>query len=123
MALEKEDIMALIAILQKGLEEEEPKTHKSMSKKTTRQRKSNVTKQKQEKQNINKFLSMPEKDMHKADTAIDKKLAVVPPTDRTRQYNPVSVRCRVCGKEEKINPRYLEAKDRYKCNKCSTSAG
>lgn len=121
MALEKEDIIALIAILQKGLEEDEPKIKKPTSKKTARQRKSNTTKQ--EKQNINKFLSMPEKDMHKADTAIDKKLAVVPPTDRTRQYNPVSVRCRVCGKEEKVNPRYVESKDRYKCNKCSTSSG
>jgi hypothetical protein len=123
MALEKEDIMALIAILQKGLEEDEPKqkAKRTRSQKTTSKRKSSIAKQ--EKQNVNKFLLMPEKDMHKTDIAIDRKLSVVPPTDRTRQYNPVSVKCRVCGKEEKVNPRYLDSKDRYKCNKCSTSAG
>ena len=72
----------------------------------------------------NKFLDMPEKDMHKSDTAIDKKLSTSPPTPRNRKFTPVKVRCRICGKEEEVNPSIVpEPMDRYKCNNCSTSAG
>lgn len=76
------------------------------------------------KKSSNKFLSMPEMRMHKDDCAIDKKLAKSPPTPRTRQYEPVKVKCRSCGKEEKVNPNIIpESTDRYKCNKCSGMAG
>lgn len=72
----------------------------------------------------NKFLSMPEMHMHKSDTKIDKKLAQQPPTPRNRQFNYVDVTCRLCGKKEKVNPVILpDSADRFKCNKCSTSAG
>ncbi len=72
----------------------------------------------------NKFLDMPERNMHKSDSAIDKKLCINPPTPRNRKFSAVKVRCRICGKEEKVNPAIVpEPADRYKCNKCSTSAG
>ena len=72
----------------------------------------------------NKFLDMPEFSMHKADSIIDKQLSVQPPTPRTRKFTPIKVRCRVCGKEEEINPSLLASeKERYKCNKCSAIAG
>jgi hypothetical protein len=76
------------------------------------------------KKSKNKFLEMAEKDMHKSDSAIDKKLSVSPPTPRNRKFIPLEVRCRSCGKMEKVNPAMVpESKDRYKCNKCSSSAG
>jgi lysyl-tRNA synthetase class I len=72
----------------------------------------------------NKFLDMPEKNMHKEDSAIDKRLNVHPPTLRNRKFIPVEVTCRSCGKKEKVNPAIVpESTDRYKCNKCSSSAG
>lgn len=71
----------------------------------------------------NKFDTMPESKMHKDDTAIDKKLIVSPPTQRNRSYQPVSARCRVCGRVESINPSLVESADRYKCNRCAASAG
>ena len=75
-------------------------------------------------EHINKFDNMPEAQMHKSDSIIDKKLSVHPPSPRTRQFEPIDVRCRSCGKIEKINPVLLpDSTDRYKCNKCSTSPG
>lgn len=72
----------------------------------------------------NKFLEMPEMAMHKSDTEIDKKLCKHPPTKRNREYEPIKVMCRVCGKNESINPAILpDSSDRYKCNKCSSSNG
>lgn len=80
--------------------------------------------EKQAETRPNKFLDMPEFSMHKNDSIIDQKLNVRPPTPRTRQFNPVAVKCRVCGKEETINPSLLSTeKSRYKCNKCSAIAG
>lgn len=72
----------------------------------------------------NKFLDMPERNMHKSDTAIDKKLSINPPTPRNRKFNSANVKCRICGKQEKVSPSIVpEPADRYKCNNCSTSAG
>lgn len=72
----------------------------------------------------NKFVDMPEMNMHKDDIAIDKKLAKHPPVSRNRDFEMISVICRVCGKKETISPALLfDAPDRYKCNNCSTSAG
>lgn len=71
----------------------------------------------------NKFLSMPEMNMHKEDTELDKKLAKHAPVARVREYDPVTVLCRVCGKKETISPSLIESVSRYKCNKCSSSAG
>ena len=71
----------------------------------------------------NKFDAMPEARMHKEDTSIDKKLIVSPPTQRSRTYQPVKARCRVCGRVESVNPSLVDSADRYKCNRCSASAG
>lgn len=119
MALEKEDIMALIAILQKGLTDEDSDVEYEEPKK---QKKSKGRAKKEE--TINKFDSMPEKNMHKQDTIIDKKLwGDNKPTERTRSFQTVSVRCRICGKSEDINPSLIDSVERYKCNKCATVSG
>jgi SUMO ligase MMS21 Smc5/6 complex component len=73
---------------------------------------------------VNKFVDMPEKNMHKEDIEIDKKLKIQPPVPRTRKFIAVDVTCRVCGKKEKVSPALLtEGATRYKCNKCCSSAG
>lgn len=72
----------------------------------------------------NKFLSMPERNLHKEDVQIDKMLQKVPPVSRNRKTSFLDVCCRVCGKKEKISASLLfEAIDRYKCNKCSINPG
>jgi len=122
MALEKEDIMALIAILQKGLEDgDEPAPKAKKRKASTRKTKTQKT---QQEIRENKFDSMPERNMHKKDTIIDKKLwENLPVSDRTRQFQTVEVKCRSCGKTESVNPVLVDSVERYKCNRCSTSAG
>jgi len=75
-------------------------------------------------QSGNKFEKMSEFHMHKDDKLIDEKLAKHPPVARTREYEPISVKCRVCGKTENINPALVhDSPSRYKCNNCSTNAG
>jgi hypothetical protein len=75
-------------------------------------------------QSGNKFEKMSEFNMHKDDKLIDEKLAKHPPVARTREYEPISVKCRVCGKTENINPALVhDSPSRYKCNNCSTNAG
>jgi len=76
-----------------------------------------------EKVHQNKFLSMPEINMHKEDRELDQKLAKHAPVARARDYEPVTVICRLCGKKERISPALVESSSRYKCNKCSSSAG
>lgn len=72
----------------------------------------------------NKFDDMPERRMHKEDIAIDKKLATQPPVPRARKFTLVKVSCRVCGKKEEVNPVLItDSIDRYKCNRCSGTAG
>jgi len=71
----------------------------------------------------NKFDKMPERNSHKADVEIDKKLIKYPPTERSRHFQYIEVKCRCCGKTEKVSPALVMEKDRYKCNKCSISAG
>lgn len=72
----------------------------------------------------NKFAKMPEFSMHKEDASIDKKLAKHPPVSRMREFDPVEVTCRVCGKTEIVTPGLVfEGAARYKCNNCSTQAG
>lgn len=117
-------IEQLIQILQDLLPKEdkendqEPDEEEESKIKTKSIRSDKISKRK------NKFLDMPEKDMHKADVAIDKKLSNGQPTPRNRKFRPVDVICRTCGKKEKVNPAIVpEPKDRYKCNKCSTSTG
>lgn len=86
--------------------------------------KSQNTKKKNNKPKFeNKFLDMPERNMHKEDTQIDKKLSVHPPVLRGREFDPINVVCRVCGKQEEIHPSLIDSVSRYKCNNCSKNPG
>lgn len=118
MALDNDDIRQLIAILQKGLSDEDNTDSTPVVK---NQKKTKKVAKKPKKPNL--FEKMPEATMHKDDVEIDRKLKKFPPTQRSRSYNPLKVRCRVCGRDEDINPSLVESIERYKCNKCSTSAG
>lgn len=112
-------IKALINLLQGLLDnqeeaEDEPKVDKIKTK--TRRAKNKSTQ--------NKFCDMPEMNMHKNDSEIDKKLSKFPPTPRTRKFEPIKVKCRICGKTEKVNPAIVpDPVDRYKCNSCSSTPG
>ncbi len=127
MGLDKDDIKALISILQRGLVDDEiveQEEYKPITKKTRSKKNSNTLDRGGSKPKfINKFASMPEASMHKEDSILDKKLNKLPPTKRSREYKPVSAKCRVCGKSEEVNPSFLDSSDRYKCNRCSTSPG
>ena len=72
---------------------------------------------------VNYFDSMPEKNAHQEDIAIDKKLSRYPPTSRRKEIVMVQVQCRSCGKREKVSPSMILDQERYKCNKCSSTAG
>jgi hypothetical protein len=122
MGLDKDDIKALIAILQKGLIEDDDAEEVStpITKPKTRSSKPSVPKK---KKSVNRFDQMAEFSMCKEDVEIDKKIRKPPPSARNRPFDFVKVQCRVCGKKDKIAPSLLESIERYKCNKCSTGAG
>ena len=68
---------------------------------------------------INLFNSMPEKNHHKEDVEIDKKLAVQPPSNRSRKLSLIDVRCRACDKTEAISASLIPQEiERYICNRC-----
>lgn len=127
MGLDNEDIKQLIAILQRGLtddshQEDSPAPKKTKSvKQTVKKTKKEKTQTKTSRVNI--FDNMPESRMHKEDVQIDKKLNRVGPTPRRDAFRPLNVVCRVCGQTETVDPSIIESTDRYKCNKCSISAG
>lgn len=118
-----DQIKQLIAVLQNLLpkdndagEQDEEQNPNIKTKSCSSKSKKKVTK--------NKFLDMPERNMHKSDSKIDKLLNVQPPTVRTREFVPVDARCRVCGKTESVNPTMIpDSIERYKCNKCAGTAG
>lgn len=120
-----EQIQQLISALQALL----PKEQTDTNIKKTKNNKNNIkTKKSKSAKQIddceNKFLLMPEMNMHRSDIKIDKKLCQQPPTPRNRPFKHIEVTCRTCGKKEKVNPKILpESADRYKCNNCSTNAG
>lgn len=123
MALEKEDIMALIAILQKGLTDDETEVQyeEEVATKTKARKKRSAPKTKQKP---NKFDEMSERNMHKSDTNIDKKLwGNNRPTGRSRTNSMVNARCRVCGKSQEVSAALVADPERYKCNKCATTSG
>lgn len=122
----KQLINALQALLpSETIQEDKPKTKSaSKNKHNIKTKKTKSGRKNMDEDCENKFLSMPEMNMHKSDTRIDKKLARQPPTPRNRPFKYVDVVCRSCGKKEKVNPKIIpESVDRYKCNKCSSSAG
>jgi lysyl-tRNA synthetase class I len=123
--LDPDQIKGLISLLQNLLPNEVSSSSSSVKKKSS-SKKTNTTQSKNKNDKTksgNKFDQMAEFRMHKEDVAVDKKLSKFPPVPRTRQFTPIEVICRVCGKKEKVNPGVLESIDRYKCNKCCSSNG
>jgi len=123
-----EKIQQLIDLLGSLLSdtEQEPETTQKKRTKKKVTKKPRATRKKPDKQeSTNKFLDMPEMNMHKEDSKIDEKLQQFPPTPRSRpSVESISVRCRICGREENISQGLLfEGANRYKCNKCSTQSG
>jgi hypothetical protein len=121
MGLDNDDIKQLIAILQKGLTEDTSESEPIMPVQKTRR--SNSKNKPSAPKYKNKFESMPEFNMCKEDLEFDRKVKKPAPSARLRDYEPIKVRCRVCGKNEKVAPDLVESIERYKCNKCSTGAG
>lgn len=126
MLNDPEKIKDMIAMLQALL----PQTEDSKpiaKRKNPKAAKSTSTKAKQSQPSTidssNKFLAMQEMYMFKGDAAIDKKLSKNPPIPRTRQFSSVTVKCRVCGRSEEVNPGLVYDSSRYKCNNCSSSQG
>lgn len=126
MLNDPEKIKDMIAMLQALLPQTEdskpiakrknPKAAKSTSTKAKKSQPSTID-------SSNKFLAMQEMYMFKGDAAIDKKLSKNPPIPRTRQFSSVTVKCRVCGRSEEVNPGLVYDSSRYKCNNCSSSQG
>lgn len=113
-----EQIKQLIGLLSSLLPTQENTEHDIESSNTIKTHKS-----KAKASNVNLFDKMMEKNHHKDDTLIDKKLCKLPPTQRARSFEYVDIKCRCCGKTEKCNPSLVMDRTRYKCNKCSTTAG
>lgn len=122
MGLDNDDIKALIAILQKGLVEQDTEEEGDIETVKSRVKKSQP-KVSKKKKSQNKFEKMAEFKMCKEDVEIDKKIKKPPPSARNRPFDYVKVQCRVCGKKDKVAPALIESIDRYKCNKCATGAG
>ena len=71
-----------------------------------------------EEKRANLFDKMPEKH-HKEDVEIDKKLAVQPPSNRSRKPSLIDVRCRACDNKETISASLVPQEiERYICNRC-----
>jgi hypothetical protein len=100
-----EQIKALIEALSLLLPTESPQTVETQENKTE-----------------NLFDKMMEKNLHKEDIEIDKKLSRYPPTERNRPFEFIEVKCRCCGVLQKVHPNLAFEKDRYKCNKCTKVA-
>ena len=122
MGLDKDDIKALIAILQKGLMDNDD-SEEEESRPVAKKRKTSSPTKPKKKKTTNKFNSMSEFNMCKEDIEIDKKIRKPPPSARNRPFDFIKVQCRVCGKSEKVAPSLVETIERYKCNKCATGAG
>lgn len=120
--LTPDQIQAMITMLQNMLPKTEEKKEENFVQ--TGGVKNKKRKLDNKEKNVNKFNSMPEKNLHKDDSLIDKKLSTQPPVPRARRFSLIKVVCRVCGKREEVSPGLIQdSVDRYKCNKCSTSAG
>jgi hypothetical protein len=118
MGLDNEDIKQLIAILQRGLEKDSDEDIETVEIKPKKK-----AAKKPIKKSNNLFDSMSEFRMHKDDVEIDKMLRTHPPTERSRSYRSIDAKCRVCGRTETVNASLIESVERYKCNKCASSAG
>lgn len=126
MSNNKETIQQIITLLSSLIDDtettepNEKKSKKTPNNKVSRQKRTNKH---PESGSTNKFLSMREMHMFKEDVEIDRKLKVMDPCPRTRSYSTIGVRCRVCGKNERVNPTLVTEPSRYKCNDCARSGG
>lgn len=126
-----EQIRGLIALLESMLPKEnaedaiEDEDKQATPIETKAKKRSGKQIKKKPAESKNKFSSMPEFNMHKDDSAIDKRLAKIPPTARMREsISYVDATCRICGKRETISSSLVfESLSRYKCNSCATQAG
>lgn len=131
MDLDPKQIQQMIALLQAMLpatNSEQEESDEKLPEQKAKTPKNTIKTKKQKRQtsttHTNMFDTMMEFRLHKDDCKIDKLLSVNEPTPRLRKFVPLEVKCRVCGRTEKINPVLLtESKERYKCNKCARSAG
>jgi hypothetical protein len=71
----------------------------------------------------NLFDTMPEKNLHKDDTKIDKVLLKgKKPSPRRDTVELITIKCRSCGDKVQVNPDFVFDAKRYKCNDCSSNA-
>lgn len=101
MNVDPDKIQAMISILQSMLEPQQSSSAIQEEKIENTEKIATIKQNSKTTNNWNRFDKMMEKHMHKEDIAIDKQLAVHPPVPRTRTYEPISVKCRVCGKQRK----------------------
>lgn len=139
--MDKSDLKALLSelleeVLEEKLEQITTKHERKAEKKTKyRRRKQQEHNQSQTKNTKNDFdveslgLTAAEKKELAQASKSDKANNVHLQKERLTKRRPsgkIEVRCRSCGRTEKVSP-YLVYKDedgfRYKCNKCSCSAG
>ena len=126
MLNDPEKIKDMIAMLQALLPQTEDSktTTKRKNSKSAKATPAKAKKSKQTPDNSgNKFLEMQEMYMFQDDAAIDKKLSKNPPIPRTRHFSSITVKCRVCGRSEEVNPGLVYDSSRYKCNNCSSTQG
>lgn len=121
-----EQVQGLISLLQGILDNKaaQDQTTNKVSKKPVQNKViKNKSMKKQTESKINRFDKMKESKMHKQDSEIDKKLSVMPPVAREREFDMMNVQCRICGKKEEVHPILVpDGVNRYKCNSCSTEA-
>lgn len=124
-----EQIKLMITMLSQMLEQTQNKDESEqpandMAEPTNNIQSKSKSQVKNKKSQHNKFLDMPEFNMDKEDPELASKLYQHPPTSRNRKSQQSYVSCRICGKREKVSASILYGgADRYKCNKCSGSAG
>jgi hypothetical protein len=126
-----EQLKQMIGLLSSMLEqiesndtEEDASGSKSQKQKPPINKINKSKKIKKTERTINKFDAMPESSMYRENKEIAKKLYSKPPIERRPKKDLVQARCRLCGKLEKVSPSLvIGGADRYKCNKCSSSAG
>lgn len=122
--LSPEQIQQMIMMLQSMLPKQQETDGQITQQENIQQAIKTKPSRKQKEVFMNRFDEMIESNLHKDDVVIDKALTKHAPTPRMRKYTPVDVKCRVCGKNEQINPSLLnDTPERYKCNACARSAG
>lgn len=107
------------------LEEIEPKESntKVVIKKKPGRPKKNTSSTSKNAEGVNLFDTMSEKNLHKEDTVVDKKLwRNREPTERRASNSRIECKCASCGKDVSVNPNEILSKEqRILCNSCLIS--